>query len=88
MSAVEFWKTFFEFVAVVALIIGFINEKRVIDFEKRLAAAIRAYVRGRRAAHNKHLNDPDKLSQEFAEQFQGPKVTVLDTWKNKKYKEG
>ena len=88
MSAVEFWKTFLEFAAVVALIIGFINEKRVVAFEKRLAAAIREYVRARKAGQNKHLNDPDKLSQECEEQFQEPRVAVLDTWRNKNYKEG
>lgn len=88
MSAVEFWKTFFEFAAVVALIIGFINEKKVVAFEKRLAAAIRVYVRARRAERNRHLNDPEKVSQEFAEQFPEPRVAILDTWRNKKYKEG
>lgn len=79
MSAVEFWRTLFEFAAVVALIVGFINEKKVVAFERRLAAAIRAYVRACKAAQNKHLNDPDKLSQEFEKQFQGPRIAVLDT---------
>ncbi len=88
MSAVDFWRTFFEFAAVCALIYGYCKEKKVVEFEKRIAAEIRAYVRARKAAQNKHLNDPDKLSQEFENQFQGPKVTVLDTWRNKKYKEG
>lgn len=88
MSALDLIRTFLEFLAALAVILCFVFEKKLIAFENRIAAAIRAYVRARKAGQNKHLNDPDKLSQEFAEQFQGPKVEVLDTWRNKKYKEG
>lgn len=48
MSFVEIIKTFFEFAAVVLLIIGFINEKKVVAFEVKLARAIRIHLRNRR----------------------------------------
>ena len=48
MAFAEVIKTFFELAAVVLLIIGFINEKKVIAFEVKLARAIRIHLRNRR----------------------------------------
>ena len=48
MSFVEVIKTFFEFAAVVLLIVGFINEKKVIAFEQKLFKAIRIHLRNHR----------------------------------------
>ena len=40
--------TILEFAAVVLLIVGFINEKKVVAFEVKLARAIRIHLRNRR----------------------------------------
>ena len=48
MTFIEIIKTFFEFSAVVLLIIGFINEKKIVAFEVKLARAIRIHLRNRR----------------------------------------
>ncbi len=48
MTALEIIKTFFEFAAVVLLIVGFINEKKIVAFEVKLAKAIRIHLRNRR----------------------------------------
>lgn len=47
MSFWEILKTLAEFAAVITLIIGFINEKKIIEFEIRLAKAIRIHWRNR-----------------------------------------
>ena len=48
MTFAEILKIFFEFAAVVLLIIGFVNEKKVVAFEVKLARAIRIHLRNRR----------------------------------------
>ena len=48
MTFLEIIKTFFELAAVVLLIVGFINEKKVVAFEVKLARAIRIHLRNRR----------------------------------------
>lgn len=48
MAFAEIIKTFLELAAVVLLIIGFVNEKKVVDFEVKLARAIRIHLRNRR----------------------------------------
>lgn len=48
MAFAEIIKTIFEFAAVVLLIVGFINEKKVVAFEVKLARAIRIHLRNRR----------------------------------------
>ena len=48
MTFLEIVKTFLELAAVVLLIVGFINEKKVIAFEVKLARAIRIHIRNRR----------------------------------------
>ena len=48
MSFFEIMVTFFEFAAVVLLIIGFINEKKIIAFEVKLVRAIRIHIRNYR----------------------------------------
>ena len=48
MSVFEIIRTFFEFAAVVLLIVGFINEKKIVAFEVKLARAIRIHIRNYR----------------------------------------
>lgn len=48
MAFAEIIRTFFEFAAVILLIIGFINEKKVVAFEVKLARAIKIHLRNRR----------------------------------------
>ena len=48
MAFAEVIKTVFEFAAVVMLIVGFINEKKVVAFEQKLVRAIRIHLRNRR----------------------------------------
>ncbi len=55
MAFAEIIKTFIEFAVVVLLIVGFINEKKVVDFEVKLARAIRIHLRNRRRAKQREL---------------------------------
>ncbi len=48
MAFAEIIKTFLELAAVILLIIGFVNEKKVVAFEVKLARAIRIHLRNRR----------------------------------------
>ncbi len=48
MTFLEIIKTFFEFAAVVLLIVGFINEKKIVAFEVKLVRAIRIHIRNYR----------------------------------------
>ncbi len=48
MSFFEILVTFLEFAAVVLLIVGFINEKKIIAFEVKLARAIMIHIRNYR----------------------------------------
>ena len=48
MTFLEIMVTFLEFAAVVLLIVGFINEKKIIAFEVKLARAIMIHIRNYR----------------------------------------
>ena len=48
MTFADIIRTVLEFAAVVLLIVGFINEKKVIAFEVKLARAIKIHLRNRR----------------------------------------
>lgn len=48
MTFADIIRTVLEFSAVVLLIVGFINEKKVVAFEVKLARAIRIHLRNRR----------------------------------------
>lgn len=48
MAFADILRTVLEFTAVVLLIVGFINEKKVVAFEVKLARAIRIHLRNRR----------------------------------------
>ena len=50
MAFAEIIKSFIELAVVVLLIVGFINEKKIIAFEVKLARAIRIHLRNRRLA--------------------------------------
>ncbi len=49
MAFAEIIKTIFEFAAVILLIVGFINEKKVVAFEVKLARAVKIHLRNRKA---------------------------------------
>ncbi len=55
MSFSDIMLTFFEFTAVVLLIIGFINEKKFVAFEEKLARAIRIHMRNRRLRKQREI---------------------------------
>ncbi len=48
MTFADIITTVLEFAAVILLIVGFINEKKVVAFEVKLARAIRIHLRNRR----------------------------------------
>ncbi len=48
MNFAEVIRTVLEFAAVVLLIVGFINEKKIVAFEVKLARAIKIHRRNRR----------------------------------------
>jgi hypothetical protein len=45
MSFADIIRTFFEFAAVILLILGFINEKKIIKFERALWIHIKLFFR-------------------------------------------
>ena len=47
--------SFFEMAAIVLLIVGFINEKKIAAFEAKLARAIRIHIRNYRRRKQKEL---------------------------------
>ena len=51
----EIIRTFFELLTVVLLIIGFINEKKVVAFEQKLARVIKIHLRNRRKRRQKGI---------------------------------
>jgi len=55
MSFADIIRTVFEFSAVVLLIVGFIYEKKVVAFEKKLARAIRVAIRNRRIRKQREI---------------------------------
>lgn len=81
MAFAEIIKTFFEFAAVVLLIIGFINEKKVVAFEVKLARAIRIHLRNRRIRKQKEAAKAyrSKVQQRAPEDvyFEEPVLTVV-----------
>lgn len=48
MTAALIIRSIFEFAAIVLVIAGFINEKKLIDFETRLFRAIRIHIKNHR----------------------------------------
>ena len=48
MAFTDIIRTVLEFTAVVLLIVGFINEKKVVAFEAKLIRAIKIHLRNRR----------------------------------------
>lgn len=55
MSFADIIRTFFEFAAVVLVIVGFIYEKKLVAFEAKLARAIKIYMRNRRIRKQREL---------------------------------
>lgn len=55
MSASDIIRTILEFAAVVLLIYGFINEKKVVAFEQKLARAIRIHLRNRKKRKQREI---------------------------------
>ena len=55
MAFTDIILTIFEFAAVVLLIVGFINEKKVVAFEVKLARAIRIHIRNHRRRKQREL---------------------------------
>lgn len=47
--------SFFEFAAVILLIVGFFNEKKIAAFEAKLARAIRIHIRNYRRRKQREL---------------------------------
>lgn len=47
--------SFFEMAAIVLLIVGFINEKKIAAFEAKLARAIRIHIRNHRRRKQREL---------------------------------
>lgn len=81
MTFAEIIKTFFEFAAVVLLIIGFVNEKKIVAFEVKLARAIKIHLRNRRIRKQKEAAKAYRLKvQERAPEeicFEEPVLTVV-----------
>ena len=48
MTFADIIRTVLEFSAVVLLIVGFINEKKVVAFEEKFARAVKIHLRNRR----------------------------------------
>ncbi len=73
--------TVFEFAAVVLLIVGFINEKKIIAFEVKLARAIRIHLRNRRVRKQRELAAAHANAQKRApadEIEETPVISITD----------
>ncbi len=83
MTFLEILKTFLELAAVVLLIVGFINEKKVIAFEAKLARAIRIHIRNyrlrkQREAQAEYAAKVQKRAPEDVyEEAEAPVLTVV-----------
>lgn len=87
MAFAEVIKTFFELAAVVLLIIGFINEKKVVAFEVKLARAIRIHLRNRRIRKQREVarQYSAKVQLRAPEEdlcFEEPVLTVVEDSKS------
>lgn len=81
MTFAEIIKTFFELAAVILLIIGFINEKKIVAFEVKLAKAIKIHLRNRRIRKQKEAARAyqTRVQQRAPEEvyFEEPVLTVV-----------
>lgn len=73
MTFADIIRTVLEFAAVVLLIVGFINEKKVIAFEVKLARAIKIHLRNRRLRKQRekaavHARVQSRAVEEFYEE--------------------
>ncbi len=86
MAFAEIIKTFFELAAVVLLIIGFVNEKKVVAFEVKLARAIKIHLRNRRVRKQREAARQygAKVQMRAPEDtcFEEPVLTVVEDNKN------
>ncbi len=55
MTSLHIFLSFFELAAIVLLIVGFINEKKIAAFEAKLARAIRIHIRNYRRRKQREL---------------------------------
>lgn len=82
MTFFEIVKTFLELAAVILLIVGFINEKKVIAFEVKLARAIRIHIRNhrlrkQREAQRAYAARVQARAPEDVEEAEAPVLTVV-----------
>lgn len=73
-------RSLFELAAVVLLIVGFINEKKVVAFEVQLSRAIKIHLRNRRLRKQRELTEAFRTAQSRAPAepiSEGRIITVL-----------
>ena len=81
MAFTDIILTLFELAAVILLIVGFINEKKVVAFEVKLARAIRIHIRNHRRRKQRelamaHTNAQKRSPAEVIEET--PVISILD----------
>ncbi len=82
MTFSEILKTLLELAAVVLLIVGFINEKKIIAFEDKLARAIKIHIRNhrlrkQREAQRAYAARVQSRAPEDIEEAEAPVLTVV-----------
>ncbi len=82
MTFLEIIKTFFELAAVILLIVGFINEKKIVAFEVKLARAIRIHARNyrlrkQREKQRAYATTVQKRAPEDIYEAEAPVLTVV-----------
>jgi hypothetical protein len=83
MTFLTILKTALELAAVVLLIVGFINEKKVIAFEEKLARAIRIHIRNYRLRKQREAQRAyaarvqSRAPEDVYEEVQAPVLTVV-----------
>ena len=87
MTFAEIIRTVFEFAAVVLLIIGFINEKKVVAFEVKLARAIKIHLHNRRVRKQREAARvraavQARAPEDVYEEEQQPVLTVVSGGKS------
>ena len=73
--------SFFELAAIILLVVGFINEKKIAAFEAKLARAIKIHLRNRRRRKQRelamaHANAQKRSPADAVEE--APVISILD----------
>lgn len=86
MNAFDLIRTFFEFLAALAVILCFVYEKKLIVFERKIYVAVKKFLSDRKKRKKRFSNRSNTFSLEKENEPTTYYVATYDTWKNSKVK--